>query len=282
MKHLFLIATFSLGFCWAQNTGEITGRIVDASGAVAPGAEIEIQSQGTNARWTVRSNSDGYYTQALLPPGDYKVSVRLTGFKQEVRNLTLETQQISRLDFTMQVGTASETVEVTAAAPMLESGNASVGQVIETQAISDLPLNGRNYLDLAKLSMGVTEPSGNDQDGTAGDRAKNGGSFVANGTRSDMNNFILDGIDNNAKIVDQSNNTNVVIQPSVDSLMEFKVETNVYSAEYGHSAGAVVNATIRSGTNKVHGTVFEFIRNDKSVRRHAGRPYQEEQDIPVR
>jgi Carboxypeptidase regulatory-like domain len=263
MKRFFLAATLAVISCWAQNTGEITGRIVDASGSVAPNANIEIQSLDTNVRWTMHSNSDGYYTQALLPPGDYKVIVSLTGFKQEIRTIKLEVQQISRLDFTLQVGTATETIEVTAATPMLESGNASVGQVIETQAISDLPLNGRNYLDLAKLSIGVTEPSGNDQDGTAGDRAKNGGSFVANGTRSDMNNFILDGIDNNAKIVDQSNNTNVVIQPSVDALMEFKVETNVYSAEYGHSAGAVVNATIRSGTNKLHGTVFEFIRNDK-------------------
>src|SRR5262249_34312632 len=161
-------------------------------------------------------------------------------------------QQVSRIDFKLQVGNVTDTVEVQATAPMLESSNASVGQVVETQAISDLPLNGRNYLDLAKLSIGVAEPSGNDHAGTAGERAKNGGSFVANGTRSDMNNFILDGVDNNAKIVDLSNNTNVVIQPSVDALMEFKVETNTYSAEYGHSAGAVVNATIRSGTNKIH------------------------------
>jgi hypothetical protein len=263
IKRLIVATSLVLGCCWAQETAEITGRIVDQTGSVTPGAEIEIRSVGTNSKWDLRSNADGYYTQALLPPGDYRVAVKLTGFKQEVRTLKLEVQQIMRLDFTLQVGTATETVEVVATAPMLESGNASIGQVIETQAISDLPLNGRNYLDLAKLSMGVTEPSGNDQDGTAGDRAKNGGSFVANGTRSDMNNFILDGIDNNAKIVDQSNNTNVVIQPSVDALMEFKVETNVYSAEYGHSAGAVVNATIRSGTNKVHGTVFEFIRNDK-------------------
>src|SRR5205085_10032368 len=122
--------------------------------------------------------------------------------------------------------------------------------------VSDMPLNGRNYLDLAKLAIGVVEPAD-------GDRAATGGAFVANGVRSDLNNFILDGVDNNAKIVDLSSNTNVVVQPSIDALMEFKVETNTYSAEYGHSAGAVVNATIRSGTHKYHGTVFEFIRNDK-------------------
>jgi hypothetical protein len=263
VKRFLLAASLVIGSCWGQETAEITGRIVDASGSVAPGAEVEIRAVSTNSRWQVRSNGDGYYTQALLPPGEYRVAVRLSGFKQEVRALTLEVQQVSRLDFTLQVGTAAETIEVVASTPLLESSNASIGQVIETQAISDLPLNGRNYLDLAKLSMGVVEPTGNDQAGTAGDRAKNGGSFVANGTRSDMNNFILDGVDNNAKIVDLSNNTNVVIQPSVDALMEFKVETNTYSAEYGHSAGAVVNATIRSGTNRYHGTIFEFLRNDK-------------------
>jgi hypothetical protein len=263
IAELFLGAGFAVLSCFAQQTGEITGRVVDASGSVTPGATIEIQQVGTNSKWELRSNSDGYYTQALLPPGDYRVTVRLGGFKQEIRTVTLEVQQISRLDFTLEVGTATEVVEVTGAAPLLESSNADVGQVIETQAISDLPLNGRNYLDLAKLSVGVVEPSGNDQPGTAGDRAKNGGSFVANGTRADMNNFIIDGVDNNAKIVDLSNNTNVVISPSVDALMEFKVETNVYSAQYGHSAGAVVNATIKSGTNRFHGTAFEFIRNDK-------------------
>jgi hypothetical protein len=246
----------------AQETAEITGRIVDPSGGIVPGVSVEVRNLGTNAKWDVTTNSDGYYTQPLLPPADYRVTVRLAGFKQEIRNVTLEVGQVSRLDFQLQVGAVTETIEVMAAAPLLESSNASVGQVVETQAVSDLPLNGRNYLDLAKLSIGVVEPAGNDQPGTAGDRAKNGGSFVANGTRSDMNNFILDGIDNNAKIPDLSNSTNVVVQPSVDALMEFKVETNVYSAEYGHSAGAVVNATIRSGTNKIHGSLFEYMRND--------------------
>jgi hypothetical protein len=263
LRRLFLFISFALASSWAQDTGEITGRIVDASGGVAPGATVEIRNVNTNAKWSVVTNTDGYYTQALLPPDDYQVTVRLAGFKQELRNVRLEVEQVSRLDFKLQVGAVSETIEVFASTPMLESSNAAVGQVVETQAISDLPLNGRNYLDLAKLTIGVVEPSGNDQPGQAGDRAKNGGSFVANGTRSDMNNFILDGIDNNAKIPDLSNSSNVVIQPSVDALMEFKVETNVYSAEYGHSAGAVVNATIRSGTNKLHGSLFEFIRNDK-------------------
>jgi hypothetical protein len=259
----FLVAVALLLLpCHAQETGEITGRIVDASGRIVPGVAVEVRNVSTNVKWDSVTNSDGYYADVSLPPGDYRVTIRMTGFKQEVRSLTLEVGQVSRLDFTLQVGGVAETIEVMGTAPLLENTTASVGQVVETQMVSDMPLNGRNYLDLAKLSIGVVEPAGNDQPGTAGDRAKNGGSFVANGTRSDMNNFILDGIDNNAKIPDLSNNTNVVVQPSVDALMEFKVETNVYSAEYGHSAGAVVNATIRSGTNHLHGSLFEFFRND--------------------
>ena len=237
-------------------TGEITGRVTDQGGSVVRGAAVEIRDASTNATWKTETSADGYYAVAALPPGAYRVGVVVTGFKHEVRAVTLEVDQVSRIDFALQVGAVTESVEVQAAAPLLESSTASIGQVIETQAISDLPLNGRNYLDLAKLSMGVAEPAD-------GDRASTGGAFVANGVRSDMNNFILDGIDNNAKIVDLSSNTNVIIQPSVDALMEFKVETNTYSAEYGHSAGAVVNATIRSGTNRYHGTLFEFLRNDK-------------------
>src|SRR5689334_21161564 len=130
---LFLASLAIVSCCFAQNTAEITGRIVDATGSVAPGAQVEIRSVGTNSKWDVRSNADGYYTQALLPPGEYRVSVRLSGFKQEIRTLTLEVQQVSRIDFTLQVGTSTETIEVVASSPMLESSNASVGQVIETQ-----------------------------------------------------------------------------------------------------------------------------------------------------
>ena len=279
-KRRFLLAfNAALISCWAQQTAEVTGRIVDPSGSPAPDALVHIVQLSTDVKWDVRTNQDGYYTQALLPPSTYRVTVSLTGFKNDVRTVTLEVEQVLRLDFTLVVGSQAETVEVTGTTPLLESSNASIGQVIETQAIADLPLNGRNYLDLAKLSIGTTEPSGTGTTGTTGDRAKNGGAFIANGTRSDQNNFILDGIDNNAKIPDLSNNTNVVIQPSVDALGEFKVETNTYSPEYGHSAGAVLSATTRSGTNKLHGSLFEFLRNDAMDARNfflaPGTPKQE-------
>src|SRR5437899_7610702 len=124
IPRLLCTASLAIVSCFAQETAEITGRIVDASGSIAPGAVVEILAVGTNSKWELRSNAEGYYTQALLPPGQYRVAVRLTGFKQEVRTLTLEVQQVSRLDFTLQVGAASETVEVVATSPMLESSNA--------------------------------------------------------------------------------------------------------------------------------------------------------------
>ncbi len=262
VKRLVLAFSFLLLPCLAQETAQITGRIIDSTGSVVPGVAVEVLNINTNVKFDVKTNADGYFTQALLPPGSYRVTARMTGFKQEVDSVTLEMEQVARLDLKLQVGAANETVEVTATAPLLEASNASIGQVVDAQPIQDLPLNGRNYLDLAKLSIGVTEPSGYGTTGTTGDRTKNGGGFIANGVRSDQNNFTLDGIDNNSKIPDLSSNSNVVIQPSVDAIGEFKVETNTYSPEYGHSGGAVLSVITKSGTNRLHGDVFEYLRND--------------------
>ena len=262
---LLIVTVFALVLaCLAQApTAQVTGRVSDSSGGVMPGATVEIHNIDTGVNWPATTNNDGYFTVPLLPPGNYRVTVKNQGFKEAGRNIRLEVNQVARLDFALEVGTLNETVEVTGAPPLLESSTASIGQTVQAEAITQMPLNGRNYLALAKLSMGVGEPSGVGQPGQAGDRAKNGGGFVANGVRSDMNNFMLDGVDNNSKILDLSTSTNVVIQPSIDAIQDFRVETNNYSAEYAYSAGAVVNATLRSGTNRFHGTAFEFLRNDK-------------------
>lgn len=258
-----LLATLVAFSSFAQApTAEVTGRVTDPSGGVVANAAVEVLNTGTGVKWKTLTNGEGYYTAPILPPGNYRVTVSAAGFRPSARPVTLVVEQVARVDFSLVVGAVTETVEVTGAGPLLESSTASLGQLIQQEAVADLPLNGRNYLSLAKLSMGVAEPSGIGQAGTAGDRAKNGGSFVANGVRSDMNNFILDGIDNNAKIVNLSSNANVIIEPSVDAIQEFKVETNNFSAEYGYSAGAVVNATIKSGNNGFHGDAFEFLRND--------------------
>jgi hypothetical protein len=237
-------------------TAQITGLITDETGAMVAGAEIQVQNVATGLHWQTTSNEAGNYVFSVLPPGNYRITVRKTGFDTTTRGgIELVVSQIARLDFALKVGSTQEVIEVTATAPLLENSTASLGQLIDTRGVAELPLNGRNYLQLAKLSAGVLEPK-------PGDRNAAGGSFIANGVRAQLNNFLLDGVDNNSKVVDQQNSSPVVIQPSVDAVQEFKVETNNYSAEYGYSAGAVVNATIKGGTNALHGGAFEFLRND--------------------
>src|SRR5213075_3066271 len=151
----------------------------------------------------------------------------------------------------------NETIEVTGAAPLLQTQDASVGQVIDSKNVNDLPLNGRNFTFLAQLSAGVNTP----QADTRGNAAS--GAFAANGNRPAQNNYMLDGIDNNSDTVDFLNGTNFVVLPPVDAIQEFKVQTTDFSAEFGRSGAAVLNATIKSGTNELHGAVWEFLRNDK-------------------
>lgn len=252
-----LALSFAVVFSLAQApTAEITGIITDATGAALPGAQIEVTNEATGAQWTAVSNEAGNYVVPQLPPGIYSIEVKFPGFKVARRSgVRLTVGQVARLDFSLQLGELTESVEVVGTAPLLETETASLGQVVESKLIADLPLNGRNFLQLARLTAGVVEPR-------PGDVGREGGSLVAHGVRAALNNFNLDGADNNTRIVDIQNRSFAVIQPSIDALAEFKVETANYSAEYGYSAGAVVNATIKSGTNSIHGTAFEFVRND--------------------
>ncbi|HEV8454909.1 MAG TPA: TonB-dependent receptor, partial [Gemmatimonadales bacterium] len=248
-----LVASARLG---SAQTAQVSGFVRDASEALVSGAEVTVTQTDTGVDRKAVSNVGGYYLVPFLPPGRYKVAVRAQGFKPVDREgITLAVDQAARVDFVLELGQLTDAVEVTADAPLLETESSSLGQVVSRRAIVDLPLNGRNYLQLAKLAAGVVEPP-------AGDRAITGGSFVANGVRATLNNFILDGVDNNSRIVDIQNSSNVVIQPSVDALSEFSVQTHNFSAEFGYSAGAVVNAVIKSGDNTFHGSAFEFARND--------------------
>ncbi|HZQ53615.1 MAG TPA: carboxypeptidase regulatory-like domain-containing protein [Bryobacteraceae bacterium] len=253
---LFLLFIFPAALWPQQPTAQITGLVTDPTNAPVPGATIDVVNTATGVVAHTSSNDSGNYLFPVLNPGTYNITVHKEGFDQITRNgIELVVSQIARVDFKLQVGSTTQSIEVSAAAPALESSSASLGQVIDTKPIEDLPLNGRNFLQLARLSIGVLGPK-------PGDRTASGGSFVANGVRSQLNNFMLDGVDNNEKIVDQQSSSPVVIQPSVDALQEFKVETNNFSAQYGYSAGAVVNATIKSGTNQFHGVAYEFLRND--------------------
>ena len=258
MKRLaLLVLAGALGRAGAQTpTAQITGLITDPAGAVVPAAEVEVTNVDTGGRWQATSTSSGYYTVPLLPPGNYRIVVQAPGFKSAAqRGVTLVVAQGARIDFQLEVGAVTERVEVVATASLVDSQTASLGQIVQTRTINDLPLNGRNYLALAMLTAGVAEPRRNDVGSL-------GGSFVANGVRAQLNNYNLDGADNNSRIVDIQNRSHEVIQPSIDAIQEFKIETGNYSAEYGYSAGAVVNATIKSGTNRFHGSAFEFLRND--------------------
>jgi Carboxypeptidase regulatory-like domain/TonB dependent receptor-like, beta-barrel len=253
----FLLVVFITVLAMGQlPTAEVTGLVTDTSGAAVPGAKVDLVNLATGVHTTTATNTDGNYVFPVVQPATYSVTVTKDGFGSVTRKgIELVVSQVARLDFQLTVGNTTQTVDVSAAPPILESSTASLGQVIGTEQVEDLPLNGRNFLNLARLSTGVLPPK-------PGDRGAAGGSFAANGVRAQLNNFQLDGVDNNAKIVDQQNSSPVAIQPSIDALQEFKVETNNYSAEYGYSAGAVVNATIKSGTNRFHGDAFEFLRND--------------------
>ena len=189
----------------------------------------------------------------LLPPGAYQVRVQHPGFRPMVRDgVQLEVDQRAELNFTLEVGLVSEQIEVRGAVSRLNTVEASQGQVIDNQRIVDMPLNGRSFLDLALMSGGAVQPA-------PGSRI---GGFSSGGQRISQNNYIMDGIDNNSVELAAAGRRAEMVEPSIDAIQEFKVQTNSYAAEFGRGMGAVVNLTIKSGTNGVHGTAFEFVRNE--------------------
>jgi hypothetical protein len=243
---------------WTQTpTAEITGTVSDPTNAVVAGATVTITNRATNVQRVLATNSAGVYDAPSLIPGVYSVRVTMAGFKAEVRNnIEVQVDQVARLNFTLEVGNVSETVEVQAAAPALETETTTIGTVIENKRIQELPLNGRNYLQLASLVPGATTYGSSNSIAQArggGDRSN----FQLNlsGQHLEFNHYSLDGIENT-----DPNYGTYLFQPSVDALQEFKVETGTYTAEFGHNMGQV-NVISRSGANEYHGSVFEFLRN---------------------
>ncbi len=253
MSRTVLLGLILAAAAFAQ-TGQITGRVTDASGSVIPGSSIVVTSTATAIERRTESNDAGYYNVSLLKPGGYSLRVEQQGFKTAARaGVTIEVDQRVELNFTLEVGNVSERIEVTARATQLNTVEASRGQVIDNQRIVDLPLNGRNYNDLALLSPGASQPA----------RGGRFGGFSSGGMRATQNNFLLDGMDNNPYELASAQRRSEMVQPSIDAIQEFKVQTNAYSAEYGRSMGSVVNVTTKSGTNQLHGSAFEFLRNEK-------------------
>ena len=248
------VALVCAGMALHAQTAQISGRVTDGSGAVVPATSITVTNAATNIARSTQTNTDGYYAVPLLPPGAYRLNVEQQGFRPITRSgITLEVDQRAELNFTLEIGAASEKVEVTADAVRLNTVEASQGQVIENRRIVDMPLNGRDYGQLALLSGGTVQSA-------SGSRY---GGFSSGGMRVTQNNFMIDGIDNNPTDLAGAQRRSEMVQPSIDAIQEFKVQTNSYAAEFGRSMGSVVNVSLKSGTNNLHGTAFEFLRNEK-------------------
>jgi hypothetical protein len=246
----------------AQATGAMAGVVSDASGGVLPGVTIDVTNQDTGQVRTAVSSNDGFYTIPLLTPGRYEVKATLAGFRTTVREgIVVVVNETARADLQLQVGSVEERVTVQAESPLVETTNATLGVVIDRQKIVDLPLNGRNFTQLGTLTPGVVAPpvalGGQSGDATPGGFGNVTGGFNVNGQRNQSNNFLLDGSPNN-----DSFNTGFVLRPPPDAIQEFKILTHSYDAEYGRSAGSVVNVVTKSGTNTWEGSLWEFNRDD--------------------
>ena len=245
------------------DTARITGSVQDSTGAIIPGAQVTVINTSTNATVTVTSDSSGLFTVNALPIGPYSASVSSTGFAGQTQRFVLSVSQSQTVAFKLNPGEQSTVVEVTSAAPLVDAGTSSIGETIQGRQVTELPLNGRNFTGLALLTPGVTRGSyGNSASGVNGDaetfrnNSSGGGSISTNGLRPQANNFILDGIDNNESLV----NT-LEFFTNLDATEEFRVNTSTAPAEFGRAGGAVIQTAIKSGTNQIHGSAFEFARS---------------------
>ena len=254
---ILVLAPFvPLALCFAQ-TAAVNGIVTDASDAVIVGAKLEIQNLETGLRREALTNEAGAFSFNLLPVGRYRITATHAGFGASERpELKLDVDQVARIDFKLKPGSVNESVQVTAAAALLDSETSTVGQVISNKNIVELPLNGRNYLNLASLTAG-TAPS-------VGGRTAAEGGFVAGGQHGYQVNIMVDGLDNNSVASGGPLGFEAQgVKPSIDAVGEFRVVTNNLSAEYGGRMGGTVLVNLKSGTNQLHGTAFEFLRNDK-------------------
>jgi len=260
-----VIATASLALAQVD-TARMSGVVTDVTGAVLPDVPLVITHVSTNQQFRVTTNAQGQYVAVNLPVGSYTIRAELQGFKTAIRRgVTLQVDQAAVVDITLELGDLTEQIEVTADAPLVDPSRASQGQVIDNKKIVDLPLNGRDYVQLALLSAGAVQPTGGRY-----------GGFSASGQRTTQNNYLLDGMDNNSLQAAGEAERAEAVKPSIDAIQEFKVATNSYSAEFGRAAGGVLNLTIKSGSNDIHGTVFEFLRNENLDARNFFDP----QDVP--
>ncbi|HKC87427.1 MAG TPA: carboxypeptidase regulatory-like domain-containing protein, partial [Blastocatellia bacterium] len=255
---LCLLFVSAVNTAFAQfDSATVLGAIHDSNGSAISGVTVTLKNVDTGLSVTAQTDGDGNFQFTNVRIGNYRVSAEKQGFSTAVAervNVTVNARQ--RVDLTMHPGAVTESVVITDAAQLLETDSSVRGQVVQREQIVNLPLNGRSYANLALLTPGVHESSQNGIT-TAGREA----SFNVNGLRNTVNNFLLDGVDNNAYGTSNQSFSSQVVQVSPDAIAEFKVQTNTYSAEFGRSGGAVINASYRSGTNQFHGNLWEYNRN---------------------
>lgn len=253
IKYLFICFVIVAGLCTfaaGQNfRSTVVGKVTDPGGAVVPGAKITVTQNGTNIARTVTTNESGEYTVAQVQPGSYSVRIDANGFKSAINTeITVLTDETRRFDVKLDVGSVNETVTVEAEPPTINTETPEKGEVIVQRQVQELPLNGRDFTDLAKLVPGIYQRPADDDQGQG---------LAAAGTRTDSTNFSLDGVANRS-----DRNGSVGVNTSVDSIQEFKVSTSTYAAELGKLAGAQISVVTKGGSNRFSGSVFEFLRND--------------------
>src|SRR5215211_6701390 len=251
------ILIFFAGPVSAQRTsGQLTGSITDPNGAAVVGASVTATQTGTNLQRTATTNDDGLYNLTDLPIGEYRISVKGTGFKESVTtNVTVNVASVTRQDFKLEVGAVGEVVTITSDTIQVETQTGTLGEVIDGQQVRELPLNGRSFVQLTQLVPGVA-PQNNFDSKNKGLFA--GVDFSVNGNSAQSNLFLTDGANNN----DTGSNRTILLYPSIEAIAEFKSLRNSYGPEFGQAAGAVVSIVTRGGGNDYHGSLFYFGRND--------------------
>jgi hypothetical protein len=242
---------------YGQATSRINGLVTDATGGVVPGAKLTVTEVNRGTTQTTVTNEAGRYSFPNLQVGDYVVSAELVGFKKATTpKIKLDVNQTVEVNIKLEVGTVNQRVEVTGADPLLQTSDSQVGGVVENKQVVELPLAARDFMQLTLLSAGVVESNDNTRHQT--ERATWQGSFSVHGQRAKYNQYLFDGMSGK----EYQHETNI-FAPSIDAIQEMKVETSNYDAEFGGEAGGHINIVTKSGTNNIHGTVFEFLRNDK-------------------
>ena len=272
------------GLVAQSDTGSIVGTVTDSTGAIIPGAAVVATNTGNGLQLSAKSNGSGEFNILAVPRGSYTVTAAMTGFETESVVVTVTVTTTQTVTFQLKPGSATTTVQVTDSTPLIDASDATVGATIQGKQVTDLPLNGRNFTQLALLTPGVTR-------GAYGDAASGGGSsnmtetnrynesgdaaLSVNGLRPQADNYILDGVDNNDGLV----NT-ILFFPNIDATQEFKVNTNIAPAEYGRAGGAIVMSSTKQGTNQYHGSVFEFYR-DRSFDSNPGYRFDGAPETPA-